>query len=314
MADEQGDGSLPRPGTTDLKAYRTGTERTEKIQAVSGGRTFLSRIRNTYDATYGLPTSSQKETLSSNGTGWTTEEVTCSTSSYVHNTAAHLIGLTHQVRSTAGDRTQTATGTVLADARTAYDALNAFGVAPVKGNPVQVDTLNGAGTGWVTTNRTEYDSTGRVVKVLDAAGNPTSTSFDPPMGTPFSVTRTNALGHTTTSKVDPGRGSALEATDANGRTSSSTRSANTSRPSSRAGPCVTTERTRPPWPLRRTAAPAAEPDGGPRRRAPGRRHPLQRQRHRPPGRQQLLRAGRALEEGLRPGDRLPHSQLHADRL
>ncbi|MFE5557007.1 ricin-type beta-trefoil lectin domain protein [Streptomyces sp. NPDC056544] len=209
--------SLPRPGTTDLKAYRTGTERTEKVQAVSGGRTFLSRIRNTYDATYGLPTSSQQETLSSNGTGWTTEEVTCSTSSYVHNTAAHLIGLTHQVRSTAGDCTQTATGTVLADARTAYDALNAFGVAPVKGNPVQVDTLNGAGTGWVTTNRTEYDSTGRVVKVIDAAGNPTSTSFAPPTGTPFNVTRTNALGHTTTSKVDPGRGSALEATDANGR-------------------------------------------------------------------------------------------------
>ncbi|MFD3538995.1 ricin-type beta-trefoil lectin domain protein [Streptomyces sp. NPDC058662] len=209
--------SLARPGTTDLKAYRVGTERQEKVRAVSGGRTFLSRTRNTYDPAYGLPTSSQMETLSSNGTGWTTEEVTCSTSSYVHNTAAHLIGLAHHVRSTAGDCTQTAAGTVLADARTSYDALNAFGVAPVKGNPVQVDTLNGAGTGWVTTSRTEYDAYGRVTKVSDAAGNPTSSVFTPATGTPFSVTTANALGHTTTTKVDPGRGSALETTDANGR-------------------------------------------------------------------------------------------------
>ncbi|MFI8103270.1 ricin-type beta-trefoil lectin domain protein [Streptomyces sp. NPDC086023] len=206
-----------REGTTPLEAFRTGTARTEVYTSVSGGRTYLNRTRNTFDPTYGLLLTTQTEALTSNGTGWTAQDEKCAVNTYVHNTGKHLIGLPQRVRSTAGDCTKTETGTVLADARTSYDALNAFGTAPVKGLPFQVDTLDGAGTGWITTSRTEYDPLGRVLKVYDAAGNTKSTSYTPATGAVFSTTVTNALGHTATAKVDPGRGSALEATDANGR-------------------------------------------------------------------------------------------------
>ncbi|WP_405487634.1 ricin-type beta-trefoil lectin domain protein [Streptomyces sp. NBC_00096] len=89
--------------------------------------------------------------------------------------------------------------------------------APVKGLPYQVDTLNAAGNGWITTARTEYDALGRAVKVIDAANNAVTTSYAPATGPVFSVTSTNALGHTTTTTNEPGRGVPLESTDPNGR-------------------------------------------------------------------------------------------------
>ncbi|MFF3619817.1 polymorphic toxin-type HINT domain-containing protein [Streptomyces sp. NPDC002467] len=210
--------SRPRRGTTDLEAFRTGTARSDAHQSTSDGGTRMVRTVNTYDeAAYGLLKTAQAEVLTPNGTGWTTSEQNCTTTTYVHNTAKHIIGLAQRVRSTAGDCGKAATGEVLADARTSYDALGAFGTAPVRGLPVQVDSLDGAGTGWVTTTRTEYDALGRPTKSYDAAGNPTSTTVSPATGPVFSTTITNALGHTLTTKSDPGRGSVLESTDANGR-------------------------------------------------------------------------------------------------
>ncbi|WP_328787994.1 MULTISPECIES: ricin-type beta-trefoil lectin domain protein [unclassified Streptomyces] len=210
----------PRRGTTDLEAFRTGTARSDAFQSIEGG-TRMVRTQNTFDeGAYGLPKTAQAEVLTSNGTGWTSSEQNCITTTYVHNTTKHIIGLAQRVRSTAGDCSKAATGQVLTDTRTSYDALNAFGTAPVKGLPVQVDTLDGAGTGWVTTARTEYDALGRPIKAYDAAGNPTSTTVSPPTGPVFSTTITNALGHTVTAKSDPGRGSVLESTDANGRKAS----------------------------------------------------------------------------------------------
>ncbi|MFE3607580.1 ricin-type beta-trefoil lectin domain protein [Streptomyces goshikiensis] len=214
--------SRPRDGTTPLEAFRSGTSRTDAVQSISEGRTRLVRTRNTYDDTYGLPQTTQIEALTPNGTGWTTSDQICTVTAYVHNTAKHLIGLAQQVRTTSGDCTQTATGTVLANARTSYDALNAFGTAPTKGLARQIETLDGSGTAWVTTNRIEYDALSRPIKVYDAAGNTTSTAFSPAVGPAFTTAITNAANHVVTTTSDPGRGSVLEAIDANGRKVSTT--------------------------------------------------------------------------------------------
>ncbi|UQX03669.1 ricin-type beta-trefoil lectin domain protein [Streptomyces sp. RerS4] len=207
----------PRDGTTPLEAHRQGASRTDEIQIVSGGKSRLIRTLHTREPGYGLITATQVDVLEHNGSSWSTSEQTCTTTSYVHNADKYLIGLPQRARITAGDCANSPTATVLNDTRTSYDALNAFGAAPVKGLVHQADTLDSAGTGWVTSARIEYDALGRSVKVYDTAGNPTSSSFSPSTGTPYSVTVTNALGHTATSKTDPGRGSTLEATDTNGR-------------------------------------------------------------------------------------------------
>ncbi|MFD0268687.1 ricin-type beta-trefoil lectin domain protein [Streptomyces sp. NPDC127106] len=209
--------SRPREGNTPLEAYRQGPSRSDEIQVISGGKSRMVRTLRTYEADYGLITATQVDALTHNGSSWSTGEQTCTTTSYVHNTDKYLIGLPQRARITAGDCAHSPTATVLSDTRTSYDALNAFGAAPVKGLVHQADTVDSAGTGWVTSARIEYDALGRSVKVYDAAGNPTSSSFSPATGTAFSVTVTNVLGHTATTKTDPGRGSALEAKDTNGR-------------------------------------------------------------------------------------------------
>ncbi|MFJ7271319.1 ricin-type beta-trefoil lectin domain protein [Streptomyces sp. NPDC099050] len=206
-----------RDGTTPLEAHRSGTTRTETYTAVSGGRTQLIRSEIGYETTYGLPTSEQTQAFTSNGTGWTPGEARCNKTDYVHNTTAHLIGLPQRARSTTGDCASSASGTMITDVRTSYDAPNAFGTAPTKGNPSQVDTPDAAGSGWVATSRSEYDALGRVVKSYDAAGNFSTTAFTPATGTPFSTKSTNPLGHAVTTTLDPGRGSALVITDPNNR-------------------------------------------------------------------------------------------------
>ncbi|MFG2986981.1 ricin-type beta-trefoil lectin domain protein [Streptomyces sp. NPDC048258] len=209
----------PRTDTTALEAYRQGIDHTEEIRTVSGGKSRMMRTRNTYETLYGLTKTTQTEVLENKGTGWTTVEQSCTKPTYVHNTDKNLIGLTAEVRETVGDCTDaaTSTGTVLSAGRTSFDAVNAFGTAPVKGLPYQVDSLDAAGTGWTTSGRTEYDPLGRPVKTYDAVGNPSAIAFSPATGPAFTVTATNALGHTVTTKVDPARGSVLEATDANDR-------------------------------------------------------------------------------------------------
>ncbi|MFD3719018.1 ricin-type beta-trefoil lectin domain protein [Streptomyces sp. NPDC058674] len=210
--------SRPRDGTTPLNAYRTGTSRTDKIQAVSAGMTRVVRTQTGFENTYGLAVSLQVAALVQNGAaGWTTTDQSCTSTTYVHNTDKNLIGLAQRVRTTAGDCTQAATGALVSDTRTSYDALNAFGSAPSRGLPYQVDTHDAAGTGWITTSRAEYDALGRATKSYDAAGNATAVTFSPATGPAFSTTTTNALAHSSTEKVDPGRGSVLETTDANGR-------------------------------------------------------------------------------------------------
>ncbi|GAA4794320.1 RHS repeat-associated core domain-containing protein [Streptomyces sanyensis] len=216
--------SRARTGLPDLEAVRTTVERTDRIETISGGRTRTVRTQTSHDATYGLPVTVHGYSLTPSDSTTRADE-TCSTVTYVHNTGKHLIGLPQRQRTTVGDCAQAASATgnqVVSDVRTSYDALDAFGTAPVKGLPHQVDTIDGTGTGWITSARTSYDALGRPTQVKDAAGTTTTTSYSPATGPVFTLSVTNALGHTTTSEADPGRGSVLATTDANGRRTTST--------------------------------------------------------------------------------------------
>ncbi|MFF4299679.1 polymorphic toxin-type HINT domain-containing protein [Streptomyces vinaceus] len=203
-----------RTGTTALEAYRSGTNRTDTVETVSGGATRTNRTFYHHEDVYGLVDTAQTEAVEPDGK---IVGQTCTATYYVHNPAANLIGLPSDVKTTAGDCAHKDTGALVSASRTSYDALDAFGAAPTKGLVRQVETNDAAGTSWITTARTDYDKLGRSIKVLDAAGNPVTTTYTPDTGTPFSVTSTNALGHTTTTKIEPGRGTPLETTDANGR-------------------------------------------------------------------------------------------------
>ncbi|WP_236242795.1 polymorphic toxin-type HINT domain-containing protein [Streptomyces sp. CC228A] len=218
--------SRARTGLPALKAYRTATSRTDTVETISEGRTRTQRTQLTFDPTYGVTLTAQTLTLTPNGTGsMTTGDEKCTTTSYVHNTAKHLIGLPHHSRTTVGTCAEaaTATGTQIISAqRVSYDALAAFGTAPLKGLPFQVDTVDADGTGWVTSARTVYDALGRSTKVTDAAGHATTVAYTPATGPAFQTASTNAAGHTTTTALDPARGTALSVTDANGRKTSGT--------------------------------------------------------------------------------------------
>ncbi|MFE1909373.1 ricin-type beta-trefoil lectin domain protein [Streptomyces gardneri] len=206
-----------RDGTTPLEAFRVGTERTDRVQAVSGGRTRILRVTSTFDTVHGLVEKTQSEALTPDGSGgWTTSEQSCQTFAYVHNAERNLVGLPQRATTRTGDCTAT-TGTVLFDSRTSYDVPGAFGQAPVRGLPAQVDTLDGAGTGWVTRSRTEYDPLGRPTKVTDAHGKASTTAYTPAAGQVFATTVTNAAGHSFTTRTDPGRGTVVRTVDANDR-------------------------------------------------------------------------------------------------
>ncbi|MET9601988.1 polymorphic toxin-type HINT domain-containing protein [Streptomyces sp. NPDC006459] len=211
-----------RADTTPLEAYRLGTARTDEIQSVSGGKSRMVRTLNAYEdepSSYGLLLTTQTDVSENKGTGWITVKQSCTKPKYVHNPTNNLIGLESEVITMTGDCAGGGidAGTRLNATRTSYDAVNAFGAAPSKGLPYQVDSTDAAGIGWTTSGRTEYDALGRAVKTYDAAGNPSSIAFSPTTGPAFSTTATNALGHAMTTKVDPARGSVLESTDANGR-------------------------------------------------------------------------------------------------
>ncbi|WP_228976392.1 RNase A-like domain-containing protein [Streptomyces sp. DH12] len=218
--------SRARPGLPALEAYRTGTLRTDSVQYLDGGRTRTVRTLTTHDDTYGLPTTAHTSTRTpTTAGGETVTDEKCTVTTYVHNTAAHLIGLPDRVRTTAGgcaDAATAPTGRIISDSRTSYDALGAFGAAPTKGLPYQVDTVSGSGTGWITSARTSYDALGRATKVTDAAGNSTTTTYTPATGPAFEVTQTDAAGHATTTAVDPARGSTLSVTDPNNRKTTTT--------------------------------------------------------------------------------------------
>ncbi|MGW4624247.1 ricin-type beta-trefoil lectin domain protein [Streptomyces sp. NPDC004592] len=210
----------PRTDVPDLHAYRTQVDQTITVTPASGTNPDDTRTSRTvksstlYDDTYGLPY--QVETLGDTGED---DDETCTQTSYLHNTSAWLIGLVQQTKTTAGTCAQAPTATgddVISASRTAYDG-QAYGAAPTKGQVTDVWGPDGAGTGWIRTSTTTFDSYGRVSTVKDAAGNLGRTTYSPSSGQVFSTTATNAFGFESTTTVEPGRGTPVKSSDVNQR-------------------------------------------------------------------------------------------------
>ncbi|WP_416968491.1 ricin-type beta-trefoil lectin domain protein [Streptomyces sp. 4F14] len=211
-------------GLTPLRAWRV-TEPEEIAYTRSSGtgddprplRTVESTT--TYEPVYGLPT----QVESRGDTGRSGDE-SCTKLEYFHQTAKNLIGLSKQVLvspTTCAAADFTKYSTLTGGVRTAYDGQD-YGdplLAGTLGEASQTWSLNGAGTGFQTDGRTEFDEYGRVTKRFDPDNNPSSITFDPPTGQVFTVTETNAAGHSQIQTLEPGRGTSLKTTDANGHVS-----------------------------------------------------------------------------------------------
>ncbi|MFJ4687965.1 RHS repeat-associated core domain-containing protein [Streptomyces sp. NPDC088789] len=196
-----------RPGTTPLEAWMARPETVRTREHVKGTTWRTSTETTTYDS-YGLPTQVEEKTAGG--------KIRCSTVSYARNTAAHLIELESRERTTLG-ACGTTGAEVVEDTRTLYDDL-AFGAAPTKGLPTEVQELNGAGTGHVTIDKTQYDVHGRETATWDADNRKTSVTYTPTtVARPVKQISTDPLGHTETTVFDDVRGMPLTEEDANGK-------------------------------------------------------------------------------------------------
>jgi RHS repeat-associated protein len=196
-----------RAGTTPLEAWMTRPETVRTRERVKGDTWRTSTETTKYDS-YGLPYQVEEKTPGG--------KVRCSTVSYARNTTAYLIELESREKTTLG-ACGTTGGEVVEDTRTLYDNL-AFGAAPTKGLPTEVQEMNAKGDGYVTIDKTEYDIHGREVATWDADNRKTSVTYTPAtVARPTKQVSTDPLGHTETTEFDDVRGMPLKETDANGK-------------------------------------------------------------------------------------------------
>ncbi|MFI6033094.1 polymorphic toxin-type HINT domain-containing protein [Streptomyces sp. NPDC051315] len=196
-----------RTGTTPLEAWMTRPETVRTRERVKGDTWRTSTETTKYDS-YGLPYQVEERTPGG--------KLRCSTISYARNTTAHLIELESRERTTLG-ACGTTGGEVVEDTRTLYDNL-AFGAAPTKGLPTEVQELNGTGDGYVTIDRTEYDIHGRETATYDADNRKTWMEYVPAtVARPTKQVSHDPLGHTETTVFDDVRGMPLTEEDANGK-------------------------------------------------------------------------------------------------
>ncbi|MGW4780002.1 polymorphic toxin-type HINT domain-containing protein [Streptomyces filamentosus] len=204
-----------------LTAYRTGVKKTDTIQADGANWRGTRTTTVSRDATYGLPTAIETAVVTHNGTAETLSEQTCTKTAYVHNTTAWLIGLPSSVRTTATTCADYAGADPITElkgsVRTRYDHL-AHGTTPTEGLVTEVDDIDATGTTHSITTSTNYDTLGRITRVVAPETGETKTEYTPSAGGPVtSVKTTNAKGHVTTTTYDPGRALPLRVTDPNGR-------------------------------------------------------------------------------------------------
>ncbi|RDG37598.1 ricin-type beta-trefoil lectin domain protein [Streptomyces corynorhini] len=212
-------------GKPALKAWRVqDVESLDTTKSSGGGddkRTERTlRTTTEYDATYGLPVRIDEYNDYATGSADNPDDDTCTTLSYVHNTAKHLIGLSKESLTFTGlcaDAAKTTGADWISGARVAYDD-KAYGEAPTAGLATTTWDVSGSGGSWTRAGGARYDSYGRVVSSTDAKEQTSTVTYVPDSGQVHQVTTSNPLKHTATSVVEPGRGTALSETDANGRT------------------------------------------------------------------------------------------------
>jgi RHS repeat-associated protein len=239
-----------RTGLSALTAQWVAPLKTYTRQAVTSSGSLAWRYTasdNSYDvsttsATFGELTHSYTYTVPVNAA-----YDQCTTYTYAPvNTGKNLVGLVSQTETVSvacggftqgspaskpgGVNTLTAPATVNRPAqvvkaeRTFYDdALFSTTfpqtAAPSKGNVTMTQVAKDHTSGvyvWQTTERSTYDSYGRVVDEFDAKGNKTTSGYTMnSAGLVTATSTTNALDQTSSATVNPKRGSTLTSTDAN---------------------------------------------------------------------------------------------------
>lgn len=198
-----------RAGTTPLEAWMTRPETVRTRERVKGETWRTSTETTKYDS-YGLPYQVEEKTPGG--------KVRCSTVAYARNTGAHLIELESREKTTLG-ACGTTGGEVVEDTRTFYDNL-AFGAAPTKGLPTEVQEMNAKGDGYITIDKTEYDIHGREVATWDADNRKTWMEYTPAtVARPTKQVSHDPLGFTEITEFDDVRGMPVKETDPNGKSS-----------------------------------------------------------------------------------------------
>lgn len=217
-ARENEDGTAGEP----LLAHRVGVKRADQIQTADPSWRDV-RTLTTFDDTYGLPLQVETSVVRPNGSGGETlSDRSCTTTTYVHNTSAWLIGLPKEQRTTGTSCADQATAdpsTKLKSAvQNSYDG-KSYGESPARGLVTAAAQIDGSGGAYSVVVRTTYDPLGRARTVTAPGKGTTETRYTPAdEGGPVTEVKSiNAKGHTTTTTYDPGRGLALTTSDANGR-------------------------------------------------------------------------------------------------
>lgn len=215
-----------------IQAYKTGVGDELLSQPVSTGGNRTVHTVTSFDATYGLPTTTNVTRSDA--------PTTCSTVSYAAaNTTAWIIGKpseNSQVQADCGSLAAAAyPAAAISDTKTSYDGA-AWGAAPTKGDPTStqiVDSYSGATAStahWVTASTTAFDAFGRPTSVTDVLGHTTTTAYTPsataaagsgPL-TSTAVTNTAPFNWVTTTAYNPEWGVPTSVTDPNAKVTTAT--------------------------------------------------------------------------------------------
>ncbi|WP_345764778.1 RHS repeat domain-containing protein [Diaminobutyricibacter sp. McL0608] len=211
-----------------ITARLTGDGDVLTTEPVSTGGNRTVHTVNTLDPATGLPT---QVSVAPSDTPHT-----CTTTSYLSNSAVGIIGAPYEIKKVGVDCTLLASASypadLISDTRTAYDTA-AFGIAPTKGDPTETDTVDAYVSGaptWAKMARTTYDSMGRPLVATDVLGHTTTTAYTPAAGaaagsgatTSTTVTNTAPFGWPVTTVIDPRWGVETKVTDQNGKATTAT--------------------------------------------------------------------------------------------
>jgi RHS repeat-associated protein len=181
--------AAPNPAVFAVRARETEMRR---VTTLSGGTTRESRVRTTFEGTYGLPTKVTDE----GDTSIATDDRCIMTDYTTANTVKWLIGLKKQEFTTNCAATP-AMQDVLKASRTQYDGL-AYGATPTRGLPtleqvVKVVTAYPfVDTDFFQSKRSTFDAYGRILDSYDALNRQTTTAYTPATGGP--VTKMTVTG------------------------------------------------------------------------------------------------------------------------
>ncbi|GAA2000176.1 hypothetical protein GCM10009799_29350 [Nocardiopsis rhodophaea] len=197
-----------------LNSHLVKTKTTEGYTALEEGWRTTKTVNTFDDYGYVVRTDDLGDTS-------TPEDDRCTRTTYARNTSKWLLDKVSRVETVAVacSKDPKRPDDVISDERTHFDGQE-FGKTPTHGLPTKVERIADYDSGtakYQTHVENTFDSYGRLVDVIDALGNKTTTAYESAAknGAPMKMSITNALGFTTSQEYDV-RSSLTAQVDANG--------------------------------------------------------------------------------------------------